>query len=101
MPLLDSPNCGFNIGTLMFPNLILYPSVKTRPWVCLINDLPDNLRSSVRVLYRNIFSLRDCKILHDDLDSLARWEADLQMKFSVSKCHSMRSTRHLPNNQIV
>ena len=39
-----------------------------------INDLPDNIRSSVRlfaddcVLYRNIKSQLDCQILQDDLN---------------------------------
>ena len=71
-----------------------------------INDLPDNIRSSVRpfaddcVLYRNIFSPMDCQILQDDLNSLAQWETDWQMKFNVAKCHSMRVTRHLPSKQI-
>ena len=70
-----------------------------------INDLPDNIRSSVHlfaddcVLYRNINSLTDCQILQEDLNSLAQWETDWQMKF-VAKCHSMRVTRHLPSNQI-
>ena len=51
-----------------------------------INDLPDNIRSSVRlfaddcVLYRNINSPIDCQILQDDLNSLAELETDLQMK---------------------
>ena len=65
-----------------------------------INDLPDNIRSSVRlfaddcVLYRNIHSLQDCLTLQEDLTSLGQWEADWQMKFNVAKCHSMRVTRH-------
>ena len=69
------------------------------------NDLPDNIRSSVRlfaddcVLYRNIKTLTDCQILQDDLNSLGQWETDWQMKFNVAKCHSMRVTRHLPSNQ--
>ena len=72
-----------------------------------INDLPDNIRSSVRlfaddcVLYRNIHSLQDCLILQEDLTSLGQWEADLQMKFNVAKCHSMRLTRHQHHKQIV
>ena len=72
-----------------------------------INDLPDNIRSSVRlfaddcVLYRNIKSPIDCQILQDDLSSLAQWETDLQMKFNVAKCHSMRVTRHLPDKHIL
>ena len=62
------------------------------------------MRSSVRlfaddcVLYRNIKSPLDCHILQDDLNSLAKWETDWQMKFNVSKCHSMRVTRLHPSN---
>ena len=60
-------------------------------FLVFINDLPDNIRSSVRlfaddcVLYRNIRSFSDCLILQDDLDQLARWEAEWQMKFNVAK----------------
>ena len=67
-------------------------------FLIFINDLPENIRSSVRlfaddcVLYRNIESPTDCQILQDDLNSLAQWEADWQMKFNVAKCHSMRIT---------
>ena len=39
-----------------------------------------------------------CQILQDDL---AKWETDWQMKFNVSKCHSMRVTQHLPENKIL
>ena len=76
-------------------------------FLIFINDLPDNIRSSVRlfaddcVLYWNIKSPIDCKILQDDLNSLSRWETDWQMKFNVAKCHSMRVTRHLPDKQIL
>ena len=75
-------------------------------FLIFINDLPDNIRSSVRlfaddcVLYRNINSLTDCQILQEDQNSLAQWETDWQMKFNVAKCHSMMVTRHLPSNQI-
>ena len=75
-------------------------------FLIFINDLPDNIRLSVRlfaddcVLYRNIKTLTDCQILLDDLNSLGQWETDWQMKFNVTKCHSMRVTRHLPSNQI-
>ena len=75
-------------------------------FLIFINDLPENIRSSVRlfaddcVLYGNIKSPIDCQILQDDLNSLAQWETDWQMKFNVVKCHSMRVTRHLPENQI-
>ena len=75
-------------------------------FLIFINDLPDNIRSSVRlfadvcVLYRNIKTLTDCQILQDHLNSLGQWETDWQMKVNVAKCHSMRVTRHLPSNQI-
>ena len=75
-------------------------------FLIFINDLPENIRSSVRlfaddcVLYRNVESPTDCQILQDDLNSLAQWEADWQMKFNVAKCHSMRVTRHPPDKHI-
>ena len=65
-----------------------------------INDLPDNIRPSVRlfaddcVLYGNIYSIQDCLTLREDLISLEQWEANWQMKFNVAKCQSMRVTRH-------
>ena len=75
-------------------------------FLIFINNLPENIRSSVRlfaddcVLYRNIESPADCHILQDDLNSLAQWEADWQMKVNVAKCHSMRVTRHPPDKHI-
>ena len=68
-------------------------------FLIFINDLPDNIRSSVRqfaddcVLYRNIKSPLDCHILQDDLNSLAKWETDWQMKFNVNNCHSNQSNQ--------
>ena len=56
-----------------------------------INDLSENIRSSVRlfaddcVLYWNIKSPNDCQILQDDLNSLAQWETDWQIEFNVAK----------------
>ena len=52
-------------------------------------NLPDSIRSPVAddcVLYRNIKSLTDCQILQDDLNSLAKWETNWQMKLNVAKC---------------
>ena len=75
-------------------------------FLIFINDLPDNIKSSVRlfaddrVLYRDIKSPLDCQILQDDLNSLAKWEMDWQMKCNVNKCHSMRVTRLHPSNHI-
>ena len=42
----------------------------------------------------------DCQILQDDLNSLAQWETDWQMKFNVANCHSMGVTRHPPDKHI-
>ena len=39
--------------------------------------------------------------MQEDLTSLGQWEADWQMKFAVTKCHSMRVTRHLHHKQIL
>ena len=47
-------------------------------FLIFINDLPENIRSSVRlfaddcVLYMKIASPMDCKILQDDLNSLSQ-----------------------------
>ena len=60
-------------------------------FLIFINDLPENIRSSVRlfaddcVLYRNIESPMDCQILQDDMNSLAQWGTDWQMKFNAAK----------------
>ena len=42
-----------------------------------------------------------CLILQEDIGSLAPWNADWQMKFNVSKSHSMRVTRHYSQKQII
>ena len=76
-------------------------------FLIFINNLPDNIRSSVClfadvcVLYRNIHLRLDCLTLQEDLTSLGQWEADWQMKFNVAKCHSMRVTRHQHHKQIL
>ena len=80
---------------------------RTDPVHYFINDLPDNIRSSVClfagdcVLYRNICSIQDCLILQEDLTSLGQWETDWQMNFNVAKCHSMRVNRHQHHKQIL
>ena len=65
-------------------------------FLIFINDLPDNINSTVRlffaddcVLYRNIRGSEGQQLLQDDLEKLALWEEAWLMKFNVAKCHSM------------
>ena len=72
-----------------------------------INDLPDNINSTVRlfaddcILYRNIRRSEDQQILQDYLNKLVQWEEAWLMKFNVAKCHSMRVTKHPLPKQII
>ena len=61
---------------------------------CKFSSRPTSIQYIMAII--NIKSPIDCQILQDDLNSLTDW----QMKFNVAKCHSMRVTRHLPENQI-
>ncbi|MCG8077787.1 MAG: reverse transcriptase family protein, partial [Candidatus Thiodiazotropha taylori] len=64
-----------------------------------INDLPDSVRSKVRlfaddcVLYRCIKSQEDTAVLQEDLDRLAAWEDRWGMSFHPEKCSIVRFTR--------
>ena len=72
-----------------------------------INNLPDNINSTVRffaddcVLYRNIRRSVDQQILQDDLNILSQWEEAWLMKFNVAKCQSMRVMKHPLPKQII
>ena len=84
---------GVAQGTILGPILFL----------CFINDIPNNISSTIRlyaddcILYRPISTLDDCKILQNDLDVLSRWSETWMLDFNVSKCKIMKMSRKFHN----
>ena len=79
---------GVHQGTILGP----------LPFLTYINDLPNNIHSSIRlfaddcVLYREIKNEIDSQELQRDLNSLMKWEYDWQMHFNPQKCFVVRLT---------
>ena len=62
-------------------------------FLCHINDLPDAVKSQVRLfaddclLYRPINSQKDHDILQKDLKNLETWAENWGMRFNAKKCY--------------
>lgn len=64
-----------------------------------INDMPDNLKSNVRlfaddtIVYLTTSSTTDCHTLQSDLHKLEKWENEWLMSFNPDKCEIIRISR--------
>ena len=67
-------------------------------FLVFINDLPQNLRSSVKLfaddctVFRKIAGPEDAGMLQKDLDALTAWQSKWQMNFNAQKCYVLRVT---------
>ena len=79
---------GVTQGSVLAPILFL----------CYINDLPNQVSSTVRLfaddclLYRNINTTHDAETLQEDIEKLQTWEVDWLMEFNPDKCEIIRIT---------
>ena len=68
-------------------------------FLVFINDLPDSIKSTVRlfaddtIAYRVVASNEDCARLQKDLDEMVEWERRWGMEFNPDKCEILRVTR--------
>ena len=66
-----------------------------------MNDLPDNLRSNVRlfaddtIVYLAVSSRSDAETLQEDLRRLEVWETKWCMEFHLGKCQVLTISRKL------
>ena len=80
---------GVSQGSVLGPCLFL----------AYINDLPDSVKSEVRlfaddtIMYLTVKSTTDANILQNDLHALEQWEQDWSMEFNSDKCEVLRIIR--------
>ncbi|KAK7096441.1 hypothetical protein V1264_005737 [Littorina saxatilis] len=87
---------GVPQGTVLGPLLFL----------CHINDLPDAVKSQVRLfaddclLYMEIVDFSDHIALQEDLKSLESWAERWGMRFNATKCYVMTLARKTPSSYL-
>ena len=53
-----------------------------------INDLPDAMKCLLAddsIVYNNIISVTDCKMIQPDFDTLCLWSKNYEMEFNANK----------------
>ena len=79
------PHAGFCLGPVLF--------------TLFINDISCPVQSNLRlfaddcVLYREIVTQQDCRVLQHDLYHLSLWSKTWQLTFNVAKCYHLQTTR--------
>ena len=67
-------------------------------FICYVNDMPDKIKSTLKLyaddalLYREIHSPEDSKILQEDINMLQQWAECWMMNFNPVKCEYLRVT---------